>query len=136
MPNFILAKKLILDNSPDLLSVVIDGKINITLDLFYAEMAKQLKFPSYFAKNLDSFDELINDLSWLDYEAILLQIDNFDELLEEEDVETKELILSLLDQAADEQMNLKDRKALKIIVINTTYAADFLDETGIEFLLN
>ncbi len=134
MSNFILSKKLSTTESADILLVHIDGQKQDTLETFYAFIAEQLHFPDYFSQNLDSFDELINDLSWLEQEAVIFLIEHFDEWLEEENLETKELMLSILDQAADEQKADKDGTAIKIMIKNTGDVADFLDTIGVEYL--
>lgn len=54
-----------------------------TLREFYELIAKTLEFPDYFGFNLDSFDEMINDLSWMENEKTLPLLQEFRELFKE-----------------------------------------------------
>lgn len=51
--------------SPDALVVRIPAKLNRKRRLL-AEIAGQLRFPSYFGWNWDAFEECLGDLSWLE----------------------------------------------------------------------
>lgn len=83
--------------------VEIDASKTTTLRAFYEEMAKVFEFPDYFAFNLDSFDEIINDLSWIENEKLLVYFINSSEFLKNERNESKILtLLDLLDSAAEE----------------------------------
>lgn len=90
---------LIITNTPELPEdfsiAVIDGKEVTTLRHFYEVIAKTLEFPDYFGFNLDSFDELLNDLSWIENEKIAIQIINSESFLAGERNQDK--ILTLLD---------------------------------------
>ena len=44
---------------------IIDGKSTLTLNDFMNEMKKEFIFPQYYSGNLNSFLEIMNDLSWL-----------------------------------------------------------------------
>lgn len=84
------------DNLPDGFEVAeIDSSRISTLREFYETMAKVFEFPDYFGFNLDSFDEIINDLSWIENEKILIYFTNSENFLEKERNETK--IITLLD---------------------------------------
>lgn len=54
--------------------VQLDGKYMPNVDLFYKEISKALQFPDYFAHNLDSFEEIMNDLEWIHADHILILI--------------------------------------------------------------
>jgi RNAse (barnase) inhibitor barstar len=90
---------LIITNTPELPEdysiAVIDGKEVTTLRHFYEVLAKTLEFPDYFGFNLDSLDELLNDLSWIENEKIAIQIINSESFLASERNQDK--ILTLLD---------------------------------------
>ena len=73
----------------------IDASRVTTLRDFYETMAEVFEFPDYFGFNLDSFDEMINDLSWIENEKILIYFSNSEKFLEKERNDTK--ILTLLD---------------------------------------
>ncbi len=142
MPNFVISKNIPEYNSEDILVAHLDGKKCKTLEKFFKSIASELKFPDYFGNNLDSFDEMINDLTWLEEEAVIIIIKNLESLLidaideSEEDEDYKGLILSLLDQAADDQKNIKDGLPIKIIVEKSTISEEYLDGIGIEYLKN
>jgi RNAse (barnase) inhibitor barstar len=134
MANFILTSKKIENKDEGILVVDLDGKKCDTIAKFYKVMETGLRFPDYFGNNLDSFDEMINDLTWLEEDAVMIQLTNFDELLEEEALETKELLLSLLDEAADSQQNDTEGTPIKIIIVKSDDTEDFLDELGIDYV--
>lgn len=139
MPNFIITDSIINYNSEEILSITIDGKKCKNLEKFLKIIAEELKFPEYFGENLDAFDEMINDLSWLEQEAVVINIINFEHFIEidtSEDGDSKGLVLSLLDQAADEQKIGKDGTPIKIIIKNEEDLDEYLEENGIEFLRN
>lgn len=74
----------------------IDSKKCRTLEDFYVAIAEALHFPDYFGSNLDSFDELMNDLSWIEDERLLIFFFNSESFLVSERNEKK--VLALLDQ--------------------------------------
>ncbi len=83
--------------------VEIDAARTGTLRAFYQTMAGVFEFPDYFGYTLDSFDEMINDLSWIENEKILICFTNSDKFLENERNESKILtLLDLLDAACEE----------------------------------
>src|SRR3989339_103616 len=53
-----------LENGGDL-TVILKGQKMHTLSSLYDEFTVDLSFPNYFGRNLDAFEECINDLSWL-----------------------------------------------------------------------
>lgn len=139
MPNFIVTKSIPVYDSVEIKVANIDGAKCKTVKKFLTVIAKGLSFPDYFGKNLDAFDEMINDLSWLLEEAVIIAITNFENLLENdetEDGDAKGLILSLLDQAADEQKNTKDGTPIRIIINDTPELENYLAENGLEFIKN
>lgn len=91
---------LIITDSPELLAdqtlIKIDSKKCRSLREFYETVAEELKFPDYFGFNLDSFDELMNDLSWIEEEQLLLYFYNSELFLINERNEKK--LTTLLDQ--------------------------------------
>jgi RNAse (barnase) inhibitor barstar len=83
--------------------VYVDASTTPTLRAFYEVMAETLEFPDYFGFNLDSFDELINDLSWIENEKLFLYFTNSEDFLKSERNEAKILtLLDLLDAACEE----------------------------------
>ncbi len=83
--------------------VEIDAARTGTLRAFYETMAEVFEFPDYFGYNLDSFDEMMNDLSWMENEKILVYFTDSDKFLEKERNESKILtLLDLLDATCEE----------------------------------
>ena len=78
--------------------VLLDGKYMPTLEMFYTEISKALEFPDYFAHNLDSFEEMINDLEWIQAEHILILISRSHLWLKPDD-ESKQEILDIIENA-------------------------------------
>lgn len=137
MPNFIISNTIPEYNDVDILVANIDGSKCKSLKKFFSEIAKELRFPEYFGHNLDAFDEMINDLTWLGYEAVIIIITNFEDLLileAEDEEDPKGLIVSLLDQAADDQQQIKDGIPIKIIIKKEPNLEEYLDSNGIEFI--
>lgn len=79
----------------DFVVITIDSKKVTSLREFYETLATSLYFPDYFGFNMDSLDELLNDLSWLEDEKIAIYFTNTKSFLINERSEDK--ILSLLD---------------------------------------
>jgi RNAse (barnase) inhibitor barstar len=75
--------------------IEIDANEITSLREFYEVLAKAMHFPDYFGFNLDSLDELLNDLTWIEDEKLAVYFKNSDKFLEKERNETK--ILTLLD---------------------------------------
>ena len=137
MPNFIISNTIPEYNDVDILVANIDGAKCKSLKKFFAVIAKELRFPEYFGHNLDAFDEMINDLTWLGYEAVIIIITNFEDLLileEEDEEDNKGLVMSLLDQASDDQQQIKDGIPIKIIIKNESDLEEYLNSNGIEFM--
>ncbi len=92
-------KNLIIADQPELsedFSIAeIDGSTVTTLRKFYEVMARTLDFPDYFGFNLDSLDELLNDLSWIENEKLAIHILRSEEFLIQE--RNRDKILTLLD---------------------------------------
>jgi RNAse (barnase) inhibitor barstar len=82
MPNFLIINNL--EILKDYRIVKIDGLKAHTLRGFYEEIAKGLDFPEYFGFNLDSLDEMLNDLSWVEQAKIAIYISNSEHFVEKE----------------------------------------------------
>jgi len=95
----------LLTGNPDLLTgyrvARIDGTKSQTLTGFYKEIARALEFPDYFGFNLDSLDELLNDLSWIKEDKIVIFITGSEYFIANDpDPERLHNILVLLDETA------------------------------------
>jgi RNAse (barnase) inhibitor barstar len=115
------------------LVVVIDGEQIDTLNKFYEQLIVQLKLDDDFGRNLDAFDEMINDLDWLDEKYIHLVFRNYDEFLSEENDESREIILTILDDAAAEWKRDEDTKKLRMYIEPSELAEDDLETIGLDY---
>lgn len=115
------------------LVVVIDGEQVDTLDKFYEQLISQLDLDDDFGRNLDAFDEMINDLDWLEQNHIHLVFKNYDDFLHEENDESREIILTILDDAAAEWKRDEDTKKLRMYIEPSELAEDDLETLGIEY---
>jgi RNAse (barnase) inhibitor barstar len=116
------------------LVVVIDGEQVDTLDKFYAQLISQLDLDDDFGCNLDAFDEMINDLDWLEQNQIHIVFKNYDDFLHEENDESREIILTILDDAASEWKRDADTKKLRMYIEPSELAEDDLETLGIEYI--
>jgi len=116
------------------LVAIIDGEHTETLEKFYDLISSQLKFPNYFGNNFDSFDEIMNDLEWLEEEHIYLIFRNYDNFLCEENDENCEIILTILDDASSEWKQMDgEGKSLKMLIEPSELGEDDLTTLGIEY---
>ena len=111
----------------------IDGEQVDTLEKFYQELIVQLQFPDTFGRNLDAFDEMINDLDWLEETTICLVFKNYDNFLSEENDEAREIILTILDDAAEEWKRDADAKKLRMYIEPSELAEDDLETIGLDY---
>ncbi|MBK21798.1 MAG: hypothetical protein CMP63_05725 [Flavobacteriales bacterium] len=79
----------------DSITVMLDGADIPNLRLFFKEMVKELQFPRY-TNNIQTFDEQINDLSWLEGAKVRISISNAKEFLIEEETQIRKTVLSIL----------------------------------------
>lgn len=116
------------------LVVIIDGEYSDTLEKFYSSIASQLKFPDNFGSNFDAFDEMMNDLDWLEEDRIYLIFRNYDDFLSEENDEAREILLTILDDASTECKRMDgEGKYLKMLIEPSELGEDDLGTLGIEF---
>ena len=79
----------------DSITVMFDGADVPNLRLFFKEMVKELQFPRY-TNNIQTFDEQINDLSWLEGAKVRISISNAKEFLIEEETQIRKKVLNIL----------------------------------------
>ena len=116
------------------LVAIIDGEHTDTLEKFYSSIASQLKFPGNFGNNFDAFDEMINDLDWLEEDRIYLIFRHYDIFLVEENDETREILLTILDDASSEWKRMDgEGKSLKMLIEPSELGEDDLETLGIEY---
>jgi RNAse (barnase) inhibitor barstar len=116
------------------LVVIIDGEQTDTLEKFYSSIASQLKFPDNFGSNFDAFDEMMNDLDWLEETIIYLIFRNYDDFLSEENDEAREILLTILDDASTEWKRMDgEGKSLRLQIEPSDLGEDDLETLGIDF---
>ena len=135
MANYYILKETYTQTSQNnILVAIIDGEKADTAESFYKILGDALRFPDYFNHNMDSFDELINDLDWLDENDIRIVFKNYDNFLEEENDEIREIILTVLDDAAEEWKRNDNTKVLNIYIEPSELAEDDLETLGISYI--
>ena len=77
----------------------VDGKRVTTKEEFLTEVAQALKFPGYYGRNWDAFDECIRDLEWLPARGYVLVLDEYG-WFAQRDAESWEIALAILKEAA------------------------------------
>lgn len=121
--------------------IEIDGRQSKTLRQFYEHIARTMEFPDYFGFNLDSLDELLNDLDWIEDEKIALYFTHADQLISQErDPKKLASLLNLLDATAEDwkwvdEADEVERKELIILFDNTSRILQLLDQEGIAYTL-
>ncbi|MBP6386449.1 MAG: barstar family protein [Pseudarcicella sp.] len=135
MANFKILKEKSSKQSVFTTSVIyIDGNQNKSITDFYKNISEGLLFPDYFEDNLDSFDELMNDLTWLESEKIYLIFVNYDDFLTDENDEIREIVLTILDDASEDLKKQKTHKRLKIHIEPAEMIEEDLESIGIEYV--
>ena len=127
--------------SDDYAIIEIDGRQSKTLRQFYEHVAKMMEFPDYFGFTLDSLDELLNDLDWVEDEKIALHFTHTDQLISQErDPKKLASLFNLLDASAedwkwvDEEDGI-DKKELIILVDESHRISQLLEQEGIAHTL-
>lgn len=119
--------------------IEIDGQQSKTLRQFYEHIAKVLEFPDYFGFNLDSLDELLNDLDWIEDEKLALHFTHTDALISQErDPKKLASLLNLLDATAEDWKWLDDddevsKKELVMVFDESPRIRQLLDQEGIAY---
>ncbi len=89
--------------SSDVSIIEIDGSELVTLRSFFEVLAEYMHFPDYFGFNLDSLDELLCDLSWIEDKKLAIYINNSEYFLNKERNETKKTtLLDMLDAICED----------------------------------
>jgi RNAse (barnase) inhibitor barstar len=118
-------------------TISIDGTKTLKIKDFYTQIAIGLDFPEYFDHNLDSLDECLNDLEWLDEPNIVIQIQNFELFLTAERGDKKLIeLLNLLDATAEDWKWLDDeseRKNMAIVVNSCPRVFAVFDQESIMY---
>lgn len=141
MPNFtLIASSSDLERYKNHRLASINGAKALTMRAFLEEIARALSFPEDFEYNLDSLDDMLNDLSWIITRHVTIHLSQFDLLLSQEKSENKLLdLLNLLDATAEDWKWLDDDddtppKNLHIVIDHHARAVAMLEKEGIGYL--
>ncbi|MFY7825996.1 MAG: barstar family protein [Flectobacillus sp.] len=134
MANFkILSELCVMVPNKNQLLVYIDGEDNLTIEQFYTSISSKLGFPDTFGNNLDAFDEMLNDLEWLNENQIFIVFRNYDDFLADENDELREVLLTIMDDAAEEWKSDSGTKTLTILIEPSELGVDDLETIGISY---
>lgn len=134
MANFkILSELCVMVPNKNQLLVYIDGEDNLTIEQFYTSISTKLGFPDTFGNNLDAFDEMLNDLEWLNENQIFIVFRNYDDFLADENDELREVLLTIMDDAAEEWKSDSGTKTLTILIEPSELGVDDLETIGISY---
>ncbi|MEI7582090.1 barstar family protein [Runella sp.] len=116
----------------------IDGAKTPTLKSFYQAIEKALSFPEYFEHNLESLDELLNDLEWIKQADVALYITNTEGFLAQEKPAKILELFNLLDATAEDWKWVDDdedvqQKNFKIIIQDSPKIIGLLEKEEIGF---
>lgn len=121
------------DIPQDFAIIELDGGSCQTLRSFYETLAKAMDFPDDFGFTLDSLDELLNDLSWIEDEKLAIYVKNSNDfLIKERNLDKVLTLLDLLEATcedwkwADEED--EDAKELVFFFEKSTRAENLLNE--------
>lgn len=126
----------------DFAIVKIEGQKSKTLRQFYEHIAQVLEFPDYFGFNLDSLDELLNDLDWIEDQKLALYfIHTEDFISQERNPDKLSNLLHILDATAEDWKWLDEdedvfAKELVFIFEDSPRLRELLkqEEIGFEFI--
>ncbi len=77
------------------ITVILNGTDLPNLRFFFKEIVEELQFPIY-TNNIQTFEEQINDLSWLNGDKVRISISNAKDFLIEEDQQIRKKMLGIL----------------------------------------
>ncbi len=86
--------------------IILEGKDMQNIKAFHQELSEKLEIPDEYGPNWDALGEVLNDLSWLDYNHFTIFIKDYNLLLKKETFEQKSEFLCILDAAMDEWENV------------------------------
>ncbi|MFD2523398.1 barstar family protein [Emticicia soli] len=101
MPNFLVVKDLELPAEYSIIEL--DGHKTLTMRGFYEEIGDALAFPEEFGFTIESLDEMLSNLSWLEDEKIVVYISPSEHFIEKErNPEKIGTLLNLLDAICED----------------------------------
>ena len=82
-------------------SLIGDGSKMKTLDSFYAEISKNLEFPTHFGRNFNALYDMLTDMTWLQRDIYVLLVDNGRQTLSGEPLSALEGFLDCLNSVSE-----------------------------------
>jgi RNAse (barnase) inhibitor barstar len=137
MNHFVISNQI--DQFKDHCVLPLDTEKCQTIRGFYETVADVLEFPDYFGFNLDAFDEMINDLSWLEDHHLVLWIKDSTNFLTKERNQDKVLSLLALIEASAEDWQWADndddlpKKEIKLVFGVSEHIENTLNKAEIGF---
>ena len=80
---------------------VMNGEKMKSLNGFYNELTKVLKFPDYFGRNFNALDECMSDLEWLDFSACVLVVTDVQLVFEDESSDLIDGLIEIFENAGE-----------------------------------
>jgi RNAse (barnase) inhibitor barstar len=118
----------------------IHGEYCTTAEKLYQVLQKSFDLPDYFGHNLDALYDCLLDLEWIVESKVVLIIEDFDELLseEEKDPDLLEDFILLLDDVVQSwdrfDSELIEPKQFTVYIIESEKAKNIMEDNGIEFV--
>lgn len=79
----------------DIITVLLDGSELPDLRVFFKAIVAELNFPKH-TIDISTFEDQINDLSWLEGAKVRISISNAKDFLIEEDTQIRKTVLGIL----------------------------------------
>ncbi len=136
-PNFHIATSpQSVDKLTDFFVATIDGSRAKTLRQFYEQIAAVLEFPDYFGFTMESLDDQLNDLDWIEDEKIALYITDTEALVSQErDPGKLTNLLNMLEATCEDWKWLADEEHDDDAVLPKVLIVVFADSPRIRYLL-
>ena len=84
------------------ITVFLEGSELPNLRLFFKQIVSDLKFPNH-TNNIESFEDQINDLDWLEGVKVRISLSNAKDFLIEEDMQVRTAILQIMLSAMENE---------------------------------
>lgn len=84
------------------------------------EIGRVFSFPEYYGKNLDALYDCLTDLSWLQYDKVFFIINNKEDFLKNEPLETRTNFLELLNDVKEEWTNSNEEDVKEFTFLYTS----------------
>jgi len=137
MSNFLITNNLGAINEYAIIEI--DGHKASTLRGFYEELAEAMDFPEDFGYTLDSLDEMLSDLSWIEEQKIAVYISSSEYFIEKErNPEKLSTLLDMIDATCEDWKWEEDnddysKKELLFVFSQSNRIKELLDKQEISY---